>query len=124
MHSARRVLYNRASTAFTLLVLLACSQTQTNRPSSTPSPIARAGPLIAVDGFLVAMGDRDTIALRRVTHPEMRLTTATDANGGSALTLSGDEFMRVVARASGARWNQRLLAPEVHSDGNLAAVWS
>jgi hypothetical protein len=54
----------------------------------------------------------------------MRLTTASETNGGGVLTLSGDEFVRVVGRATGAPWNQRLLIPEVRIDANLATIWS
>ena len=38
--------------------------------------------------------------------------------------LSGDEFVRVVARATGAPWNQRLVSPDIHTDGTFAAIWS
>jgi hypothetical protein len=107
------------------LIFLGCK----SLPSATPAPAClpettTSEPLSAAQGFLLALRDRDTVALRRAIHPEMKLTTAIDERGGSALVLAGDEFIRVVARATGAPWNQRLLAPEVRVDGNLASIWS
>jgi hypothetical protein len=85
---------------------------------------ADRAPLEAVERFLAALKTRDTSALRAVLHPSMRLMTATAANGGNAMALSGDDFVRAVGRATGDAWNQRLLAPEVHADSALATVWS
>jgi hypothetical protein len=105
-------------------MLFACASTGANHQSLTSSKVVAPAPLAAADAFLSALRDRDTVALRRVIHPAMRLTTASDANDGAALLLTGDDLIRVVARATGAPWVQRFLAPEVRLDGSLAAIWS
>jgi len=119
--------HHRLNSAVLVAVLavtfVACASSRANHPSSARGTLV-PGPLDAADAFLTALRDRDTVALRRVIHPAMRLTTASDANDGTALMLTGDEFVRVIGRAAGAPWRQRLLAPEVRLDGNLAAVWS
>jgi hypothetical protein len=104
--------------SFLILLLLSAVAARAQQ-----APAERA-PLAAVEQFLAALKTRDTLALRAVLHPSMRLMTATEANGGSAMALSGDDFVRVVGRATGAPWNQRLLAPEIRTDGALATVWS
>ena len=83
-----------------------------------------SGPLAAAEQLLNAMRKRDTTAIRAVVHPTLRVSTALDASGGSVLSLEGDDFVKVVGRATGPPWNQRLLSPEVRVDGTLATVWS
>lgn len=111
----------RRALPFALLLLGACAGA-TPRPAP-PSPehdAVRA----AVDRLFDAMRAGDSAAVRSVLHPEARLMTVVDGEGGSAARAQPiDAFVRAVGTERAEVWDERISTPLVQVDGNLATAW-
>jgi hypothetical protein len=80
--------------------------------------------LAAVERLFDAMRTRDTVSLRTMSHPELRLFVPGEAAGAPVVRVSTiGGFIDVIA-ASRELLDERAIAPEVRIDGNLAAVWT
>lgn len=93
--------------------------------ASASMPNIDPGIEAAAQRFLDAMRTRDTAVLGQVLHPQMRImTTLRRGEDVRVLSLSRDQFLQTLGRATGPEWNQRLIAPTFMQDDGLAAMWS
>lgn len=71
-----------------------------------------------------AMREKDTLTIRSLTHPELRLYVPPQQAGRTPVRVSGvDQLIASVASAQ-QRLDERPYNPQVRVDGPLAAVWT
>jgi hypothetical protein len=85
----------------------------------------KASAIKVVGDFFTAMKARDSAALRALVEPGAALYSAADKDGQPQIHRdSFDEFIAAVAAAQGDAWDERIVNPEVRTDGGLASVWT
>jgi hypothetical protein len=78
-----------------------------------------------VERFFEGMLERDSVKLRSTVDPAARLLGATMREGKQVVRATTmDQFINSVTRRQGDAANERIFAPEVRIDGNLATVWT
>jgi hypothetical protein len=79
-----------------------------------------------VSSVFLAMRKGDSATVRRAFHPRALLTTAGATREGTPQTTvdSIDAFVRAVGAPHPDFWDERLYAPVIQVDGNLAVVWA
>lgn len=99
----------------------------------TPGPLAaqqrdpREAAVIAVFQKLFdGMRTRDTTMMRSVFDPSAKLVRASMREGRTAVQATSiDQFIAAIGRApAGDQLIERIYAPEVRIDGNLATIWT
>jgi hypothetical protein len=90
-----------------------------------PSLVKAEGDAVAlIERLFDAMRTQDTLAIRAISHPELRLFVPGEQNGTHVVRVSTlQQFMQSIA-ASGERLDERMYAPEVRIDEPLASVWT
>jgi cyanophycinase len=84
----------------------------------------RAEVLTVMERLFDAMRAQDTLAIRLLAHPELRIFVPGEQNGEPTLRVSTlDEFIRGIAAAT-VRLDETAFEPEVRIDHNLATIWS
>jgi hypothetical protein len=78
-----------------------------------------------VERFFEGMLKRDADMLRSTVHPTAILASAAVRNGTTTITATPiDRFITSIATGQGESANERIFAPRVQIDGNLANVWT
>ncbi|MGH7506498.1 MAG: Type 1 glutamine amidotransferase-like domain-containing protein [Longimicrobiales bacterium] len=79
----------------------------------------------AVRGLFDAMRAADTTRIRAAFHPEARLFSTSQGGGSSSMlrVMTVDDFVHAIA-ASPERADERMIAPDVRIDGDIATVWT
>ena len=91
---------------------------------TAPDAAARAEVVSVVEKLFDGMRARDTVAIRSVFDPSARLVNASGRGGGVSVTTV-DQFVISIGRApDGVELIERIYAPEVRIDSNLASVWT
>ena len=113
-----------------LLLLALAVATTTASAQSAPAPALPdrakdAGDVLAVVNRLwEAMRTNDSVMARSVFDSTAKLARILDRNGARTVRWDGpDGFIRAVGSAK-EPWIERMVAPEVRIDGNLASVWT
>jgi hypothetical protein len=114
----------------TLLTLALTVATATASAQSAPVPVVTdrakdaAEVLGVVNRLWEAMRTNDSVMARSVFDSTAKLARILDQNGNRSVRWSGpDGFVRAVGSAK-EPWIERMVAPEVRIDGNLASVWT
>lgn len=112
-----RALGVRTLVLVALLAMPAAAQSQTAAEKEVAAVIER---------FFAGMLARDTAMMRTTFDPAARLLgIATPREGQPAVRATPmSDFLAGVVRGTGEGANERIWAPEVRIDGNLAAVWT
>jgi hypothetical protein len=107
-----------------LIVPAAVAAQQPTAPDSLDARAAAA--LATVQKLFDAMLSRDTAALRSTFDPAARLVGAVTRDGQTSIrTSTVDQFVSNIASAPpDAKLIEKIYAPEVRVDGNLATVWT
>lgn len=125
--SARKRMQLLVSCATLALLAAACASTpraDDARYGSGQDAAEEAAVVAVVDGLFDAMRTRDTAAIRRLMHPELRMFVPGMRNGQPVVSVSGvDQFIASVARGR-QTFDERAYDPEVRIDGPLASVWT
>ena len=86
---------HRGALAFATLLLAGCASAP---PGRTP-PAAEAEIVAAANGLFAAMLSRDTVALRAMMHPELRITSLRGGSGDPQVRVATvDEFVASIGR--------------------------
>lgn len=96
-------------------------------PTSARAQTAEEKEVVAVvEKFFAGMLARDTAMMRTTFDPAARLFGVGTPRGGKPTVRATpmDDFLANVARGTGEGANERIYAPEVRIDGNLATVWT
>lgn len=95
------------------------------RAQTAPATAADEAAVRAVIAQLFdGMRARDSAMVAGVFAPGTRLVSSGTRKGTLAIDpIAADEFAGIVARATGPKWDERILAPAMQFDGTLAAVW-
>ncbi|HKY61519.1 MAG TPA: nuclear transport factor 2 family protein [Gemmatimonadota bacterium] len=89
-----------------------------------PSPADETEVLAVVEALFDGMRAADSSAVRSTLHPEARLVSVADGEGGPALRAEAmDGFIAAVGSPHEETWDERIWEPEVRIDGRLATVW-
>ncbi|MBE7176130.1 MAG: nuclear transport factor 2 family protein [Mucilaginibacter polytrichastri] len=86
----------------------------------------RADILKTIDRLFTGMRTSDSALVHSAFAANAVLQTVTDAADGSA-SAGGDrleDFLLAVAKSKKESWDEKISDPQVHIDGNLAAVWA
>jgi hypothetical protein len=113
------------------LLLLAAATTSCIRAKierSTPATAERqqseADVLVVVNRLWEAMRTNDSVMARSVFDSSAQLARIVDRNGARFVRWDrADGFVKAVGSAK-EPWIERMVAPEVRVDGNLASVWT
>jgi hypothetical protein len=96
----------------------------TARPVRAQSAEERAV-VAVVERFFQGMLQRDTAAIRSTVDASARLVGAVTRNGVTTIRATPmDQFIASIGQRQGEGANERIHAPEVRIDGNLAQVWT
>lgn len=80
--------------------------------------------LEVVDRLFEGMRAADSAEVRAVLHPEARIVSTGERNDKPVVQYSSTEgFIQAVGGAT-VPWNERIYAPEVRIEDNLATVWA
>lgn len=96
-------------------------------PLSAQQGDPREAAVIAVFQKLFdGMRTRDTTMMRSVFDPSAKLVRASTRDGRTAVQATSiDQFIAAIGRApAGDQLIERIYAPEVRIDGNLATIWT
>jgi hypothetical protein len=78
-----------------------------------------------VEKTFTAMLARDTAGMKALFDPNARLVSGVTRDGVTTVSYTSmNDFIAGVGRGTGPGANERIYAPEVRIDGNLAAVWT
>jgi hypothetical protein len=78
-----------------------------------------------VEKTFTAMLARDTTAMKALFDPNARLVSGVTRDGVTTVSYTPmADFIAGVGRGTGPGANERIYAPEVRIDGNLASVWT
>ena len=79
-----------------------------------------------IEKFFAGMLARDTAMMRSTVDPAARLVGIAQPRGGQPTVRATpmDQFIAGTGRGTGEGANERIHAPEVRIDGNLATVWT
>ncbi|HSJ10683.1 MAG TPA: nuclear transport factor 2 family protein [Longimicrobiales bacterium] len=113
----------RVALALAVLAVTACASAapSAEREEHTAD---EAAVVATVNALFDAMRTRDTAAIRRLSHPELRLYVPGMQEGRPVTRTSTlQEFIASVVRGN-VVFDERAYDPEVRIDGNLAAVWT
>ena len=111
---------------FTLLASLISLASLAFAPAAATAQSADERDVVSVvERFFQGMLQRDTAILRSTVDPTARLSGAAVRNGTTVFTATPmDQFIASIARGQGEPANERIFAPRVDIDGNLAHVWT
>jgi hypothetical protein len=105
-------------------------QPQQQQPSLSGSAVPpttagdQADVIAVMERLFDAMRVQDTLAIRLLAHPELRIFVPGQQNGEPTLRVSTlAEFIRGIA-ASTVRLDETAVDPEVRIDHNLATIWT
>jgi len=105
----------------------ACASATTARtppPPPAPAQRAEAEVLAVVNRLWEAMRTNDSTMARSVFDTTAQMARIVDQNGIRSVQWErADNFVQAVGRAR-QPWIERMVAPEVRIDGNLASVWT
>lgn len=95
-------------------------------PLAAQTPAGREAEVLGVmEKLFEAMAARDTAVIRSVFDPTARLVRAPTRQGATAVQVSTvDQFVNSIARAPAGELIERIYAPEIRIDGNLATIWT
>ncbi len=95
-------------------------------PAAARAQSAEAEVMAVVDRLFDAMRARDTATMRSLFTPDARLIRGRVADGKTTLEVTAmSDFIENIAGAPpGLLLDEKLYAPEVRIDGNLATVWT
>ncbi len=80
--------------------------------------------LAVVDRLFDGMRAADSSLVRSILHPDLRLVTVGEGEGGPTLRSEPmDGFVTAVGTPHEEVWDERIWDPEVRIDGRLATVW-
>jgi len=78
-----------------------------------------------VERFFQGMLERDSAMIRSTVAPNARLSGAAMRNGTTVFSATSmDQFITAVTTRQGEPANERIYAPQVQIDANLAHVWT
>ena len=80
-----------------------------------------------IDNFFEGLHKGDTVLLKRVMHPEIKMqTTFINKEGLAELrTSTTDQFLKSVSsKKEEDKWFEKLLSYNIQIDANLASVWT
>lgn len=102
-----------------LLVLVVAPAPGPAQPATAEEEV-----LAVVQRLFDGMRAADSSMVRSTLHPDTRLVTAGEAEGGPELGVgSMDDFVTAVGTPHEEVWDERIWDPEVRIDGHLATVW-
>jgi hypothetical protein len=79
----------------------------------------------AIEGFLNAMRQKDTVTMAQYTDSLTRMTLLRPGpNGTRIVALRGSDFLRVAANPNQPAIDEPIRNPVVQIDGDLASVWA
>ena len=80
--------------------------------------------LAVVTRLFDGMRARDTSMMRSTFAPDAKLQGAGVREGKPGVAITpADDFIRIVGKATGPAWDERIHDPEIRIDGTLASVW-
>ncbi len=80
--------------------------------------------LAVVTRLFDGMRARDTSMMRSTFAPDAKLQGADVRQGKPGVAITpADDFIRIVGKATGPAWDERIHDPEIRIDGTLASVW-
>ena len=111
-----------------LLAVVATSCVRVKVDRATPATAERrqeeAEVLVVVYRLWEAMRTNDSVMARSVFDSTAQIASILDRNGARSVRWSrADGFVRAVGSAK-QPWIERMVAPEVRVDSNLASVWT
>ena len=80
-----------------------------------------------IDTFFQGLHAGDTVLIKQVIHPEVKMQTTFFNNKGLPVlrTSSSDQFLKSVgSKKPEDKWFEKLLDYKIHIDGNLASAWT
>lgn len=107
------------------LLLLTSACTPAPTPAPAPEPAGQEAEVLAVVNRLFdAMRAGDSATVRAVFHPAATLMTVPAVGGAPILRTSEvDDFVEAVGTPRSEVWDERIWAPVVQIDGDLATAW-
>lgn len=93
-------------------------------PLHSQSPTEDEEILAVVQRLFDGMRAADSSLVRSTLHPDVRLVSVSEGEGGPALRSEPMEgFVAAVGTPHEQVWDERIWDPEVRIDGRLATVW-
>lgn len=79
-----------------------------------------------VDDFFIAFHAKDTLSLKQICHPDIKMRTIANTKDGNKLVEEDfNEFLKSIASIpSSMIFFEKLMDYKVEIDGNLAHVWT
>jgi len=109
------------------LTTAACVNVKASRTAPPPSESVRQGEaevLVVVNRLWEAMRTNDSTMARSVFDSTAQMARIVERNGTRSVQWErADNFVQAIGRAR-QPWIERMVAPEVRIDGNLASVWT
>ena len=106
------------------IVLAGCAANSAARPVQATTTPEQAEVLAVVNRLWEAMRTNDSSMARSVFDSTAQSVSILDRNGTRSVRWSRvDNFVRAIGSAT-EPWIERMVAPEVRIDGNLASVWT
>ncbi|MCI0436618.1 MAG: nuclear transport factor 2 family protein [Gemmatimonadetes bacterium] len=123
MQAKRRVM--RAPLAANGAAVLLAALLSATAPAPVHAQAAEREVVAVVERLFEGMLARDTAMMRSTFDPSARLFALVTRDGQTTVNaLPIDNFIASIGRMQGEGANERIYAPEVRIDGNLATVWT